>query len=89
MADEHWTPTKDDLDFRPQEMLLLRYGRGSGKLVGCHGELLGLSEHRRAASFQTKTEAQDFIEHRARRYRGTLFFAIRSELLQALLESAR
>jgi hypothetical protein len=88
-TEEHWTPSEEDLDFRPHDLLLLRYGRDSGKLIGCHGELLGLNEHRHAAGFQTKSEAQEFIRHRARRYRGTLFFAVRCELLQALKESGR
>jgi hypothetical protein len=46
-----------------------------------------MSEHRRAVSFQTRSEAQFFIEKKARRYRGSLFFATRGELLQSCLDS--
>ena len=87
MEEELWKPATADLDFRPHDLLLLRYGRGLGKLLGPQGELLQLSEHRRAVGFQTKSEALRFIREKANRYRGSLFFATRNELLQSLLES--
>ena len=86
MDEEHWRPEADDLEYRPHDLLLLRYGRGLGKLLGPRGELLAVSQHRQAIGFQTKSEAHRFIEEKARRYRGSLFFALRSELLQSLME---
>lgn len=87
MAQRTWQPSRADLDYRPCDLLLLRYGRGAAKLLGPRGELLSMSQHRQAVSFQTRGEAQRFIEKKARRYRGSLFFATRSELLQSCLES--
>lgn len=89
MEEGHWKPTAEDLDYRPHDLLLLRYGRGTGKLVGPQGELLNLAEHRHAVSFQTRSEAQQFIAEKAGRYRGSLFFATRNELLQSLLQFQR
>jgi hypothetical protein len=84
MTQEDWKPSAEDFEYRPHDLLLLRYGRGAARLLGPAGELLLLSQHRQAVGFQTRSEAQQFIEQRARRYRGSLFFATRNELLNSL-----
>ena len=62
MAAEHWKPNAEDLEYRPHDLLLLRYGRGTGKLLSPAGDLIDLCWHRDAVAFQTKEEAQRFIQ---------------------------